>query len=339
MQKHALLFALALSSLGLSPTPSAQGREPAPPPPPRPQSIPQEPVQEPAQEERPAALDTNGRVQRSLNKLKSLADYEYRVQSKGQMGGLQGVIIRQVRMGINGGEKKKDPGTIVKKKGEVLVWKRNDGQYVLARHGAKYATRESEGTWTPSRRVVHPLWKNQFLAEPGFLAEVLLGKKSQVEWERTNIITLEGRPVRCYRAMLEGDLARHLGDTGALPSAGDGFGRVIRMIGGAGGGLQVPKGELKTELLLYIHPSSRLPLRIEVRNWYKQAGNVQVMFGGAGGGQPEEEEETEEEGPDGKMRKKPTSTVFYELLNSRDVQLDELDDEAQMHLGLPRKGV
>jgi hypothetical protein len=126
--------------------------------------------------------------------------------------------------------------------------------------------------------------------------------------------TVRDTPVETVHLEIDGEKARELMWSGALPAPSAGFGGAVFMaMGGGGGKVKVPTPAITYVLDVAVNPSSRLVQEIKVKGKRKDAaggpgGMVVVRGGGVGFGGGEEEEEGDE--TDAKAKKKAEDKKF-----------------------------
>lgn len=287
--------------------------------------------QEDMQSGQKSEISPKSRVTRCLENLTRTKSYRCVVTKKAKA---------QVRIaGMNQGTRKDI--TEVLKDGDLSCWTREDGDEVLATRSGRWVARDRDGDWIPGRTPIGSTWKSLHLPDPGFLGDRLLHLMKWSKWEFQGPESIDEKPVRLYRALLEEDEANHLVRTNAVPASGGLFssgGMVIfRAIGGGGAGFKPPEPERKIEILLYEDPVKRMPLKLVVNLWAENPGmQGRIVVGGAGalfgGGDEDEEEEEEHEGKK-KTKKKPHLALAFDFHPLGDAMTDALDAEARKHLG------
>jgi len=175
-----------------------------------------------------------------------------------------------------------------------VVWAEADGRDYVTANGRMVA--KVDGKWRLRRNKLSGGTKAPFTLDPGYFVTIL---KQQPE-AATNIVHVEagklrGKPMTLLTMKLEADDALEFADAGAVPDVGGGFGAM--MIMGGMGGMEPPRPELETYLVLYVDTASGELARINVKSYStdEMMGQIKIAGGGGGFGGDEEEEEIEEE--------------------------------------------
>ncbi len=222
-----------------------------------------------------------------------------------------------------GGKKKKgvppDETVFVFRDG-ILCWTRAEGQGVLATKAGRWVRKDRDGAWIPCTGPCGPWFDGVLPPRPRFLARELAALASEAEWSFEGGDTLDDRPVRVYRGRLKKSAAKRILRTGALPAKGAGLPFRFIVALGANGRLVPPEPDIDLDVVVYVDPAHRVPVRItfEYRSETRQAaqGVVQVLGvpppqkqNKSNDKDDEEEEEAEDdEAPD---RPKPYRTVEF----------------------------
>lgn len=199
--------------------------------------------------------------------------------------------------------------------GSHEAWSKNNGSLVLARNGARWAQKNSDGSWSPSLRPVGGLWASTYLCDPIFLAERFLAHADKLHWKLEEAGEIDSRPVRKYSCVISEKDSLAFLRAGVFPDGGgvSGLGQFMVVLAGAGRVPRTPDPKIRHEVELYENPSKRLPARIVIRSYTKGQNQIgQVFVGGLGGLQQVQEDE-EEEDESGKPKEKPASTLVFDF--------------------------
>lgn len=182
-----------------------------------------------------------------------------------------------------------------------VVWGEADGREYVTANGRMMA--KVDGKWRLRRDKLSGGAKAPFTLDPGYLVTILKQRSEAA----TKIVHVEpgklrGKAMTLLTMKFDGDDALEFADAGAVPGVGGGFGGIMIMGGMAG--MEPPRPELETYLVLYVDAESGDLARIKVKTYStdEMMGRIQIAGGGGFGGDEEEEEEEEEVDANGEVK-------------------------------------
>ena len=172
-----------------------------------------------------------------------------------------------------------------------LIWAESDGRDYMTANGRMLA--KVDGGWRLRRGKLAGGIKAPFTLDPNYLIAAL----KQLPKAASNVVHVEagklrGKTMVLLTIKLDSEVALEFSDCGAVPDVGGGFGGIMRL---GGMGIEPPRPELETYVVVYIDSESGDLARLSVKTYStdQMMGQIQIAGGGFGGGGEEEEEEEE----------------------------------------------
>ena len=172
-----------------------------------------------------------------------------------------------------------------------LIWAESDGRDYLMANGRMLA--KVEGGWRVRRGKLAGGIKAPFTLDPNYLITAL----QQLPKAASNVMHVEagklrGKAMILLTIALTDKVALEFSDCGAVPDIGGGFGGMM-VLGGMG--IEPPRPELETYVVVYIDAQSSEIARVSVKTYSTDEMMGQIRIDGAGGGFGGNEEQVEEE--------------------------------------------
>jgi hypothetical protein len=171
-----------------------------------------------------------------------------------------------------------------------VVWADADGKDYVKANGRTVA--KAEGGWKLRGDKLPGGQPAPFTLDPDLLftvlAELPAADRKVAHVEAGEVA---GKPVALLSLVIDGDAARDLAESGALPVA-DGPGGRMLVFGGMGG-MGAPEHDYSVHLALSVDPAGGDVLRFHAKVFDKNpmAGNVQIQIAGGPGGDGDDEDE------------------------------------------------
>ncbi|MEZ5962280.1 MAG: hypothetical protein R3F56_00410 [Planctomycetota bacterium] len=187
-----------------------------------------------------------------------------------------------------GGKAKPVRTTGAQEAGCLYVVLPDDAGEVL-RAGRRSLARIKKGKWVRRFDLDAEGAPLPFLFEPEIFFPAVLD--TDLEYLRAEVGTLDDRPVEILTAHAEGEHARALTWSGALPAGEQAMMGVFRI---GGGRVVRPKAEQEVDLAFFVDPASKRLLKIAMQLYSKAPGGAAGVFVAVGGAAQEEEPEEPE---------------------------------------------